>query len=251
MANIRFRRFAVLSFLFIFLFSGCNQFDSIPDDANPVIAAFAKENNIPYSSYPESLIKLLENNPETTDFVLNYPIISPQRQQVILTEEEKQTDFPLFLQWDIRWGYLTYGSDITAITGCGPLCLSMAAFHLTGNTRHTPDRIIEFAQTNGYYSPGNGSSWTLISEGGKQLGFNVNELPLDKALLFNRLNSGIPVICVVGPGDFTTTGHFLLFTGVEDGLIKINDPNSKANSDKLWDYDAIKGQIKNIWSIEN
>ena len=37
-----------------------------------------------------------------------------------------------------------------------------------------------FASDNGYYVPGSGSSWTLISEGGVKLGFDVKELPLDE-----------------------------------------------------------------------
>lgn len=251
MTGNKLRNVAVIIILFSLIFSGCQETYTLPNDANHIIAAFAKENGIPYTSYPESIITLFENNPETEDFVLNYPILSPQRQPVILTEEEKESDFPLFLQWDTRWGYLPYGSDVAAITACGPLCLSMAAYHLTTSEKYTPDRIIEFAEKNGYYSPGNGSSWTLISEGGIKLGFTVKELPLHKATLFNLLDSGIPVICVVGPGDFTTTGHFLMFTGTENGLIRLNDPNSKANSEKLWDYEAIKDQIRNLWSIEN
>ena len=32
---------------------------------------------------------------------------------------------PLFLQWDERWGYRSYGGDFLAVTGCGPTALSM------------------------------------------------------------------------------------------------------------------------------
>ena len=60
----------------------------------------------------------------------------------------------------------------------------------------------------------------------------------------------LPVICVVGPGDFTTSGHFLVLTGYEDGKFRINDPNSYANSQKLWAYEDIKRQIRNIWKLE-
>ncbi len=28
---------------------------------------------------------------------------------------------------------------------------------------------------------------------------------------------------------------------------KVNDPNSKARSEKLWDLASIKGQIRNLW----
>ena len=233
------------------LFASCSLFFDIPADANPKIAAFAREHRIPYSAYPKTLIELLENNPETEEFVLNYPLLSQQEQIIDLTEYQNHTTIPLFLQWDTRWGYLTYGSDMAAITGCGPVCLSMAAFYLTGDTQFSPDKMIKFAASNGYYSQGNGSSWTLISEGAEKLGFDVTELPLDKGTLFHRLSEGEPVICVMGPGDFTTSGHFLVMTGIDDGKIKINDPNSKENSSKLWEYEQIKDQIKNLWSIKN
>lgn len=233
------------------VFASCGKATGIPDDANPVIAAFAETNNIPYSAYPESLIDLLDRNPEATDFVLQYPILAPQRQQVNMSEYANSTGVPLFLQWDTRWGYLRYGDDVAGITACGPVCLSMAAYYLTGSDRYAPNRIIEYAEVNNYYSPGNGSSWTLISEGGEKLGFRVTELPLDKNRIYNCLENGIPVIFVVGPGDFTTSGHFLVMTGIENGMLRINDPNSVENSNKLWDYEQIKNQIKNLWSIEN
>jgi hypothetical protein len=65
------------------------------------------------------------------------------------------------------------------------------------------------------------------------------------------VEADIPVIIVVGPGDFTTSGHFLVVTGYENGKFRLNDPNSRANSQKLWAYDDIKDQIRNLWSIQN
>lgn len=50
-----------------------------------------------------------------------------------------------------------------------------------------------------------------------------------------------------GSGDFTLKGHFIVMTGIENGKIKINDPNSFKNSNKLWDYDDIYKQINNLW----
>ena len=51
------------------------------------------------------------------------------------------------------------------------------------------------------------------------------------------------------PGDFTTSGHFIVLTGVENGKIRVNDPNSKVNSEKLWDYDRLESQINNLWAF--
>ena len=51
-------------------------------------------------------------------------------------------------------------------------------------------------------------------------------------------------------GDFTTTGHYIVLRGVEDGQFQVNDPNSVVNSEKLWSYEQIEGQIRNLWVME-
>ena len=218
-------------------------------EAETAVMAFAKENGLHFADYPAALIDLLERNPETRDYVLNYPIESRKKHTVDMTEYENSPTVPLFLQWDARWGYLEYGGGLAGLTACGPVCLSMAAYYLTGNPDYSPDRIIAFAEDNHYYSKGRGSKWTLISEGGKKLGLNVTELPLVKGKIVQSLEAGNPVICVMGPGDFTTTGHFIVLIGMEDGAFRVNDPNSRANSSRLWTYEQIEGQIKNLWSV--
>lgn len=228
---------------------GCSASPDSP--AEETIAAFAREHGLSLLAYPDEIVELLERNPETLEFVLNYPLEVGQEHTVDLSDYDFSQGVPLFLQWDSRWGYISYGSGAAGLTACGPVCLSMAACYLSGSSDYSPDRIIQFALDNGYYSYGNGTKWTLISQGGPELGFKVTELPLVKQRIFNCLEAGIPVICAMGPGDFTTTGHYIVMVGVQDGLIRVNDPNSRANSEKLWDYDTICGQIRNLWSIEN
>lgn len=214
------------------------------------VMAYAMAHGYSLRDWPESLIALLDRNPETKDFVLSYPAEHARQQEVDLSRELSAESVPLFLQWDKRWGYLQYGSDMAGLTGCGPTCLSMVACYLTGDAAHSPDNMIRFALDNGYCSPGNGSSWTLISQGAGKLGLTATELPLVKKTIFSHLEAGRPVICVMGPGDFTASGHFIVMTGLKDGLICVNDPNSRANSQKLWDFDQISDQIRNLWMLE-
>ncbi|MDD6567743.1 MAG: C39 family peptidase [Eubacteriales bacterium] len=156
---------------------------------------------------------------------------------------------PLFMQWDIRWGYKIYGDDVAGLTACGPTCLSMVAVYLLQDTKYSPDYMIDWADKNGYCVDGGGSLWTLMSEGAEKLGIDSAELPLDKQRVINNLEVGNPVVCIMGPGDFTKKGHFIVMTGIEDGKIKINDPNSFENSNKLWDFDDISSQINNLWAM--
>ena len=52
------------------------------------------------------------------------------------------------------------------------------------------------------------------------------------------------------PGDFTTTGHLIVLTGWQDGLLAVHDPNSRARSAQLWEYSAVSGQIRNLWAYD-
>ncbi len=207
---------------------------------------YAKANGVRYSAYPASLIALLERNPETESFVLNYPF--RESWDGDMSGFSRDT-VPLMLQWDPRWGYEKYGSDMLAITGCGPTSLAMAGYYLTGDANFNPASVAAFSRKNGYYASGYGSSWTLISEGGIKLGLRVTELPLVKKKMVSALEAGHPVILALGPGDFTTSGHYIVLTGTEDGAFRVNDPNSRERSGRLWTYEELEPQIRNIWEI--
>ena len=65
--------------------------------------------------------------------------------------------------------------------------------------------------------------------------------------MVRALEDGQPIVCSVGPGDFTTSGHFILLTGVEDGKFRVNDPNRRSNSEKLWESDPLAPQNRKLW----
>lgn len=113
--------------------------------------------------YPESLLKLLEKNPETKDFVMNYPKNKDRHVDIDVSKEVTQGKIPLFLQWDERWGYETYGDDFLALTGCGPTCLSMVRCGLSGDSSWNPYKTARMAENSGYYVSGSGSSWDLMT----------------------------------------------------------------------------------------
>lgn len=242
---------AVLVALCLFAVFGELALSDRPDAGTieETIWLYAKENGLRLSDYPQSLIELLRKNPETEKFVLEYPIAKDVVPVIDMSPYLNAETVPLFMQWDQRWGYIPYGSDVAGLTGCGPTCLSMAAIFVTGDPTFSPDYMLNFALENNYYVPGSGSSWTLISQGGPKLGLEVQELPLDEGRIRKALDAGKPVICAMGPGDFTSSGHFIVIAGMENGQFRINDPNSLTNSQKLWAYDTIKSQIRNLWSI--
>lgn len=228
-------------------YSSSESFSSEPLTASEMVAEFAEENGIPIQAWPPELIELLDKNPETKDFVLNYPLKKDSEPTINLEQYKNSESMPLLLQWDERWGYNEYSGDLMGLSGCGPTALSMVCIYLLNDVKYSPKYIADFAEANGYISPGNGSLWSLISEGGEQLGLNVTEIPLNEERIINNLKAGNPIICIMGPGDFTDEGHFIVMTDYYDGFVSINDPNSIANSKKAWELSAIIGQIKNLW----
>jgi len=221
--------------------------DYTSDDAEILLRDFAKKHGLEENEWPDSLIELLDKNPETKEFVLNYPLEKDKKFRIDLSEYKNSEAVPLFMQWDMRWGYNQYAGDLMGLTGCGPTCLSMVAVYLLNDDKYNPEFVAEFAIKEGYSVSGNGSAWSLISEGGKKLGLNVREIPLDENVIINNLRKGYPIICIMGPGDFTASGHFIVMTELVGDKIKINDPNSKYRSEKLWDLPDIKNQINNLW----
>lgn len=224
--------------LTVYIFTSC-QNDPVKD--------YIKEKGISLSQLPPELVEMLRENPETEDFVLSYSEEKDKEHNIDLSEYKNTDTPPLLLQWDKRWGYENYGDGMIAFTGCAPTCLSMVSVYLTGDTSLDPLYIANRADSEGYYVEGVGSDWSVMTTFAQELGLDAKALPLDKNTVIRCLESGEPIICAMGPGDFTETGHFIVISGIEDGKIKINDPNSIANSKKLWDFEDISGQIKNLW----
>ena len=207
------------------------------------------ENN---SIYPQDMVTFAQKYPQTIDYVYNYPQhLSGTSSSTESSSEASAPGVPLLLQWDARWGYVPYGSGLIGYTGCGPTCLSMAAISLTRDARYTPAYVADLATRYGYVVPGSGSSWTLISEGCELLGLSARQLSPKEDQMKQALDAHCPIIAVVGPGDFTYTGHFIVITGYTAQGFTVNDPNSQENSEKCWSFEQLKGQIKNLWAMSS
>lgn len=210
-----------------------------------------KESKLDYinnhkGKYPRALLEALSKNGDMLDFVYEYP---KYKGEVLSNSLDPQVKgkFPLLLQYDKRWGYGIYGDDILALTGCGPTVITMAYAGLTGKSDLTPYEVSQIAYDNGYYD--SGTTWDFMREGVELLGLKGREIPLSEEAMITSVNNNMPIVLSMRPGDFTSSGHFILVTNYQDGMFKVNDPNSQKRSNKPWSYDTLKGQIKNLWSI--
>ena len=205
-------------------------------------------------NYPVKLLASLCNNPELHAYVEDYPAYQDGDTSVTgkktLTREEKEQKYPLFLQWDNRWGYEAYGDFNIALSGCGPTTLAMAAVALTDNHSITPDVVAEYSMENGFYVEGTGTAWSLMTDGCENFGLKAEEIALDEYVMKNQLDEGKVIICSMRAGDFTSVGHFVMIYGYNADGFFINDANCIYRSSKIWPYDELKNQIRILWAFE-
>ena len=198
---------------------------------------------------PEEILEFTEKYPQASAFAENYAKYRDYDEPIDISGELEKGKIPLFLQWDYRWGYRTYGNKYMGLNGCGPTCLAMVYCGLTGDASVNPHTMAVWANDHGYYVPDAGTTRGLMSDGAEQFGLSVTETGTDEEQIRDALNQAHPVICIVGPGDFTVGGHFIVLSGINgDGTVRVNDPNSEENSEKDWELSRIVSQTNTSWA---
>ena len=80
-----------------------------------------------------------------------------------ITGDYVESQTPLFIQWDKRWGNYAYGrSGTIGSSGCGPTSLSMVVVGLTGDTTVNPKVVSDWSAANGHRVEGVGTAWSLF-----------------------------------------------------------------------------------------
>ena len=150
-------------------------------------------------------------------------------------------------QGDRRWGdYLYGGEDPLEGYGCGPTAVSMliSSFSLEGGGM-TPVDLADWAAENGYYALHSGSYHSLIPDSLTAYGFTVESVTdRSREHVSQLLDNGYVLAALMGKGTLTNNGHFILITKLlEDGNVRIADPNSYENSRKEWELDLLLSEL--------
>ncbi len=163
-----------------------------------------------------------------------------------LTFTDGQTHVNYYSQLDARWKNLPYGQTSTiGEAGCGPTSLAMAVSSLTSQVID-PVQMCQWSYSNGYLCEGSGSYHSLIPEGAKHFGLNVEGCTVDEPQrIVDALSSGKLVIVILGKGTFTNSGHFLVMRGVTaEGKILVADPASTRKSGMEWDLSIFLNEAR-------
>lgn len=199
------------------------------------------------AGYPDGVIELLDKNPETVDFVENYPKKKDSKPAKLSVTPCSQAPSP----------FCCNGMNAGDIPPMVPaLSPSAAAVPPAWQWLHPVSirilpsplaKVASFGTQHSYVDEENNTYWSFMREAGASWNLSCYEGLLNETQVSAELSAGHPIICSVGPGNFTQIGHFIVLTGYENGNVTVNDPFSKANSETLWNFSQIKDQIRAMW----
>ncbi len=149
------------------------------------------------------------------------------------------TEVVYFNQLDQRYANQPFGTDNIGGYGCGPTSMAIVVSSLTEEIVD-PIAMAKWAYENGGWCKGQGSYHSLIPNAAKAWGLNVEGCKASEPQrILDALSQGKLVVALMSKGHFTTTGHFIVLRGVQDGKILVADPASTSRSQKAWDLSII------------
>ena len=149
-----------------------------------------------------------------------------------------------FNQSDPEWADKPYGSDTIDRYGCGPTAMAMVVSSLCGELVD-PAEMAALAAKQGYCAKGRGSYLSIVNGIARTYGLAseaIGALTVDA--VSDALLTGDLLVALVGPGHFTSGGHFIVLRGVTlTGKLLVADPVSDERSLMEWDPQLILDEL--------
>lgn len=157
-------------------------------------------------------------------------------------------DTYFYMQVDERWADQYYGgTDTIAKYACGPTSMSIIISSLT-DIRIDPVQMSAWAKNNGYWFEKSGSLHSLIPNAAEQFGLKsegIENTSQAAVKVKKALKDGKLVVALMGKGQFTQGGHFIVLRGLtEDGKVMVADPASEERTEQIWELSTIVGEAK-------
>jgi peptidoglycan hydrolase-like protein with peptidoglycan-binding domain len=143
-----------------------------------------------------------------------------------------------YKQGDNRWKKYPYTScgnksQTISSSGCGIVCAAMVVATWL-DPKITPPDMADLAVKNGYRTKNSGTAWAFFPFLAKKYGLKCMQYSSKYGFdpVIKALRKGALVVCSMGPGYFTTGGHYIL-AWTEDGKsVVVNNPGAGHSRDK-------------------
>lgn len=167
-----------------------------------------------------------------------------------------------YLQTDPRWknhDYSAKGEKKTiGSAGCGPTAAAMVIATLQDNNV-TPVTTALWSMAHAYKALNQGTYYSYFVPQMSAYGIACKRLNTSNLYgksssaahteALNALKNGDWVIACMGKGNWTSSGHFILLYGYENGYVYINDPASTKAARVKNTWALYARQVKYMWTV--
>lgn len=212
------------------------------DHADKIKQLAAQANS--YTS--DDLVYLGLREPAALDFVLGYPKLSKHEAQTgdALSATKGQVN-PLYT-WDNRWGAVDFAGKPFAVSGSGPVVLTMARAGLLGQADKRPEAIAALIEKAGQATGDTAMSADYLLDHAKDLGLSAKFYAATGKNITAVVNETTYLALPMSADSLTSEAHWVLVWGkTEAGAVMVYDPSSTEVSSRSWDPSVIaNGSIK-------
>lgn len=167
-----------------------------------------------------------------------------------------------YLQTDSRWSNMDYSAKGESTTigkaGCGPTSCAMVVASLVDNSV-TPVNACTYSLAHGFKAKNQGTYYSFIRSYLQEYG--IEAVQLNQSNLYKKASSihdkalkaikdGDWVICCMGKGNWTSSGHFILWYDIEGELALVKDPNSTKTSRTRNKVSLLQNEVKYYWHVK-
>lgn len=171
----------------------------------------------------------------------------------------------VYYQTDRRWASQSYAvkGEVTTVgaSGCGPTAMAMV-LATWADKRVTPATECAWALKNGFKALRHGTYYAYFAPAARRYGLSCTQL--NGASIYGSPNSayhdtvmaavkaGDLVICCMGPGNWTRSGHFILLWDVDAvrDIAYVNDPASSLPRRIRGSWQLLKREVKFYFRVK-
>jgi len=170
-----------------------------------------------------------------------------------------------YLQTDARWKSISYATKYESATiggsGCGPTSMAMVLATWV-DPSITPVTTCAWSKANGFKATGAGTYHSYFVPQAKAYGLTCEQLNSESLQYMSAseaapihqkahdaIDDGKLVICLMGKGNWTSGGHYILWYSNDGDYVLINDPASTKAARVRNTFALLKSQCRKYWVI--
>jgi len=157
-------------------------------------------------------------------------------------------------QCDSRWKNTMYSdrnsaSHTICTSGCGPTAMAMVVATLKDRAI-TPEEPAAYAVAHNMKDDDVGTYWSFFCSYAKTIGLGCEQVDCSNSKISyikSKINGGSLGVAVMGPGQWTSAGHFIAVNSFDGDYVWAHDPNYKTGKEAKQKTSQFLNECNQFW----